>query len=1044
MADPGANTMDVQVGLLGEVEVRFDGRLLTIGHARQQCVLAALMIDVNRPVSVDELIERVWADRPARHARRALYNYVSRLRQILAETGMTIALRSGGYVVELDPTAVDLHRFRELSARARAVTERQDGAVLFHEALDLWRGRAFGTLDTPWLNGIRAGLETERSAVYLDWGDVELLLGRHAELVSDLSARHDAEPLDERLTGQLLLALYRSGRQSEALTRYQELRRRLAEELGVDPGPALQDLHQQILTRDPTLAAPVHRPAPVSRLAPVASQASWPIVVGEPPLVSTAFQPRPGVRRRLTAAMRRAGSTTVIMQVLSGDGGIGKTQIAAAIFDEARCERATDLLVWLTATSTDAVITGYAQALARVVPGTSIDDPRDSAFRFLTWLRETDRAWLIVLDDVADPEHLSEWWPTGPHGRTLVTTRRRDSVLSEQRRVVIDMGVYEPEESQQYLATRLDVPGTRSDVMHGSADLAGDLGHLPLALAQAGAVILDAGLTCEGYRVRLQERSLSLIHLFPQPLDHRQQTVAGTWALATAAANSLAPVGIAGPLLDLIAVLDPNGIPEDVLMSGAAAEYVADRCPEAEDIRQRSASERADDLRQALRNLHRLSLITHDPADAVRTIRMHALAQRAAREGLEEMTLRAAFRTAADALASTWPVIDRDGRLSAVLRSNAAVLTEQAADTLWGPGAHALLLRAGRSRTEAGLFLEAVGYWQQLAATSAEKLGSEHPDTLSVRAHLANSRGRSGDRVAALSEFQELAAVVARVSGPDHPATLTARGDLARWQARAGDPIGAVSALEKLLTDRTRVLGADHPDTLRTRSGLAFSRAQAGDPPGALAAYEELVPEVMRVLGPDDPDVLTIRDHLARWRAATGNPGAALAESRHLLADRLRVLGPHHPDTLAARGHLAYWRGECGDPGGAVIAIEELVVDIVQLLGPDHPGALAARSNLAYWRGRAGDLAAAATATQKVLEDRVRVLGPDHPDTLTTKGHLGKWRGASGDLAGAVAILQDLLADQLRVFGPEHRETLATQRHLVDWKDQATRHPSRR
>jgi DNA-binding SARP family transcriptional activator len=1008
----GAVTLDIRV--LGPVNVFVDGQVLDCGHSRQRTVLAALGLDANGVVSAEELIERVWAERAGPRARGSLHGYVSRLRVVLAGTGARIRREPGGYVLDVEPSALDLNRFRDLVGRARSAGSDGPAADLYERALRLWTGPPLGTADTPWLNQARAGLKAEKDRAQDDLDDVGLRLGRHHEMLAGLRERQAADPLDERLTGRLMLALYRAGRQGDALAQYQSLQGRLADELGVDPAPQLQRLHQGMLRAAPALEAP----APAGSVAPVGV---WPVVVGDPPPVATAFQPRVAVQGRLAAAMDRSGSTTVITQILSGDGGTGKTQLAAAIFDRARVARSSDLFVWLTAATSEAVITGYAETMARIDGGTRTDDPPAAATRFLGWLRETTRDWLIVLDDVADPAHLARWWPSGPHGRTLLTTRRRDASLGEHGRAMVDVDVYEPAESLAYLTDRL-VPGrTRSDVLAGAVELAVDLGHSPLALAQAAAVVLDGGLTCGQYRKRFNDRSSRLEDLFPPAPDPRQRTVAGTWSLAVEAADALAPTGLARPVLETIAVLDPNGVPQEILTTPGCLGYLKERLGGPAEL-----CVQPDEITQALRNLNRMSLITHDPADATRAVRMHAVAQRATREALDPPVRRAAQRAAAGALIEIWPDHAQDKHLAAVLRANAGALAQIAGEELWDGGAHPVLARTGRSLADVGLVREAVGYWRDLTATSRRLLGPTHPHTLATRADLANSIGRAGDRNGAVTEFDGLLADLLVGPGPDHPATLSARGDRARWRARAGDPAAAILEMVELFADRTRLLGAGHRDTLSTRSDLAYTRGQAGDPDGAAVAFEELAPVVLRTLGADDPLTMAVLDHLGRWQALAGDPEKGMAAAGQVFADRQRILGPDHPDTMTARGHLAYWTGMAGHPEAARSAIEDMLADVIREVGPDHPGTLATRANLAHWRGHSGDPAGAAADLAGLVADRQRVLGPDHPDTLISRGLHAHWRYEAGETDEATRALTELLTDQLRVLGPDHPATQVT------------------
>jgi DNA-binding SARP family transcriptional activator len=248
--------MGVEFGVLGDVEVRVDDRLIDVGHARQRCVLAVLLVEANHVVSVDVLLDRVWGDRAPQRARETLYNYLSRLRHVLRPIiGVVLGRQPGGYVLTVDLMVVDIHRFHYLIAHARAIGDDDRALVLFEEALGLWRGEPFAGVDTAWVNGLRAPLERDRFAVELDCTDLYLRRG-HGWLLSELYTRAGTHPLDERVAGQLMLGLYQCGRQAEAVEYFQQLRVRLAEELGIDPCPGLQRRYEQILSADSTLTAP--------------------------------------------------------------------------------------------------------------------------------------------------------------------------------------------------------------------------------------------------------------------------------------------------------------------------------------------------------------------------------------------------------------------------------------------------------------------------------------------------------------------------------------------------------------------------------------------------------------------------------------------------------------------------------------------------------------------------------------------------------------------------------------------------------------------
>jgi len=250
----------VRFQLLGAVECSAGGIPLAIGHPRQRSVLAVLLVEANRPVRTELLIDRVWGDTPPNQARAVLSSYVSRLRgsfDAIPDEAKRPSLirRSGGYALHVDPDQVDLHLFRRLVIRSQRLDDAQ-AAELLSEALALWRGVPFEDADSPWLHDLRQTLEQERLASVLRANDIALANGRHAQLVGSLHHMHARQPHDERLAGQLMLALYRCGRAADALNTYLRMRTRLVDELGIEPGPVLQDLHQRMLAAEPSLGLP--------------------------------------------------------------------------------------------------------------------------------------------------------------------------------------------------------------------------------------------------------------------------------------------------------------------------------------------------------------------------------------------------------------------------------------------------------------------------------------------------------------------------------------------------------------------------------------------------------------------------------------------------------------------------------------------------------------------------------------------------------------------------------------------------------------------
>jgi DNA-binding SARP family transcriptional activator len=240
--------------ILGPLEVWDGDRRLALVGSKRRAVLAFLLLHANEVVSADRLIDQLWGEKAPRNAAAALQTHVSRLRKELGPE--IVATRAWGYVLRTEPRAIDLERFQRLVAGAENLPARERAEKL-RAALALWRGGPLEDLAfEPALAKAIARLEEFRLAVLENRIDADLEAGNHTGIIGELETLIAENPLRERLRGQLILALYRSGRQAEALEVYRETRRVLADELGLDPSPELRELERAILQQDPALAAP--------------------------------------------------------------------------------------------------------------------------------------------------------------------------------------------------------------------------------------------------------------------------------------------------------------------------------------------------------------------------------------------------------------------------------------------------------------------------------------------------------------------------------------------------------------------------------------------------------------------------------------------------------------------------------------------------------------------------------------------------------------------------------------------------------------------
>ncbi|MFD5899592.1 BTAD domain-containing putative transcriptional regulator [Streptomyces sp. NPDC060366] len=490
--------MGTLFGVLGSIEVRRDGIPVDVGHPMQQRVLAALLADADHTVPIDALVDRVWGDAEPWHGRRKLYGYISRLRTVLAGDGTTIAReRSGGYRLTADPLLVDMHRFRDLSDRARWATADEQGEALWREALGLWRGSAFAGADTAWFNAQRQLLDTERLAAQLELVDVRLRLAQHHRMVSELVARAEAHPLDERVIGQLVLTLCRCGRQAEALQEYERARRRLADELGVDPGAALRRLYGRILAGDPDLSGD---PDPAAARADVPSadeEAEDDSGAAVNPVTGRQLVPRL-LPADLFLFVGRQTEVDEACQLLDADGrgpltllvtgpaGVGKTAFAvrtghrlASRFPDGQLH--ADLRGFGNDPADPFTVLGTFLRALGVRGGTVPAELTGRIHLYRSLLAQ--RQVLVVLDNAAGPQQVRDLLPSGVECSAIVTSRTMMAEL-DCRRLALD--VLDPATGLALLREMLGP--NRTDAEPDSArSIVQTCGGLPLAVWVAGA-----------------------------------------------------------------------------------------------------------------------------------------------------------------------------------------------------------------------------------------------------------------------------------------------------------------------------------------------------------------------------------------------------------------------------------------------------------------------------------------------------------------------------------------------------------------------------
>ena len=662
----------------------------------------------------------------------------------------------------------------------------------------------------------------------------------------------------------------------------------------------------------------------------------WPLRCGPVPPLADTSSPRPETGLGLVGKLAPGDTLILTPDGQPGSprfpehGGSGKTQLAAALAHGLWDNRSVDLLVWVGAASRDAILSGYASALTDLGAADPDDDLLASAQRFLTWLSRTERRWVVVLDDLADPADLDGLWPFGTDGRVVVTARQETS-LDEPNRRIVPVGSFTMREALAYLTARLSTdPGQRTEAL----DLATDLDRQPLALAHATAALICTGASCRDYRGWFHDRRR---RLGPPATDAEPGVVDVTWSLAMDLADQIAPAGFARPMLALAALLDPAGIPGVVFTSQAACGYMTGHPAMPGDPAQ---------AREAVHNLARAGLVTINPASTTRTVQVHPLIQALTRKVIPAAEFERAARSAADALYQAWPGADVPPRLAQALRDCTTRLRDCTGDLLWTPEAHPVLLRAGESLSDSHTSGPATAYWLSMLDTAARVLGPAHAQTLRCRDGLGAAY-EAADRLSDATEvYERTLAERQRALGNDHPDTLASCAHLGRVYAAAGRHGEALPMYERVVADREWVLGTYHPDTLTARGNLANAYLAARRLKDALPVYERTLADREMAQGTDDVDTLTARGNLANAYHSAGRLKDALPLYEQTLADCERVLGPTHQATLTSRANLGSAYHAALRLTDAIKVFERTLADCEASLGTGHPLTQAVRENL--------------------------------------------------------------------------------------------------
>ncbi|MGP0025227.1 MAG: tetratricopeptide repeat protein [Streptosporangiaceae bacterium] len=671
----------------------------------------------------------------------------------------------------------------------------------------------------------------------------------------------------------------------------------------------------------------------------VADPAGQPLIVGAIPGEPPGFR----LRAAALAKLDSVGSGPPVVHVVIGMPGAGKTQLAAG-YARARMVTGWRLVAWVNATDTRTLLAGLgALADAAGLSAAGGKDAGDLGPVVRRWLETDGDRCLLVFDNAEDRDLLRLFVPADGAAHVLVTSERQ-SVADLGASVPVD--VFTAEEARAFLAERTALADGEE-----AAKVVSELGYLPLALAQAAAVIAGQQLGYGTYLERLRALPTGE-YLGPEQGQHYPPGAAAAVLLSLDAARVRDQSGVSAQVMEIMAVLSGAGVRRALLHAAGQSGVLADGG-------QRVAPVLVDG---ALEHLARWSLLAFS-LDG-QTIIMHDLVARVVRDWLAcRRRLTAAGWTAA-------LVLEAQSRLLPDSQDRPAIrdISEQVM---------ALAENMGRS---------AVGADEELMRV-----------LLRLRSFALCHLTELGDSASqAVAVGEPLTADVERLLGPDHSDTLVAQDNLAAAYRAVGRAAEAIPLLEQNLASRQRTLGPDHPATLTSQSNLAAAYRDAGRVSEAIPLLELVLAGRERRLAAEHPRTLAARNNLAAAYQAAGRAAEAVPQLEQNLAGCERILGPDHLRTLAARNNLANAYRDVGRAAEAVPLLEQNLAGCERILGPDHLRTLAARNNLAAAYQAAGRAAEAVPLLEQNLAGCERILGARHPRTLAARINLAAGYQAAG------------------------------------------------
>jgi tetratricopeptide (TPR) repeat protein len=728
--------------------------------------------------------------------------------------------------------------------------------------------------------------------------------------------------------------------------------------------------------------------------------------------------------------------SVVVTQAVFGLGGVGKSELA---LQYAHAHRGSySLTWWITAEDVGHVDAGLSGLAERICPELALAaTTAEAAAWALTWLQAHD-GWLLILDDVSKPGDVESLLGQLRGGRILLTTRRDTGWQRMAAPIRLDVLAPGPAAALITTSTGSADPGD----VQVAAEIAAELGFLPLALDQAAAYITQARIPLARY-LELLRRYPARMYAAGPAGGQAQRTIARLWDITLQAIDRTDPV--AARLLRVLACYAPDSIPRQII-GGDDAGPVED---------------------EALALLASYSMITLTPE----TVSMHKLVQAVLLAAPDDtgtaplprdialkwlnnslpvnpdtnvaawIFLRALIPHA-DAVASHFAAREEPATLERVFNQIALFHQSQGAyqeglrlrnasldiaQRIYGDGHRQTAISLGNlavTYSALGRRAEALPLEERALDITEAALGPDHPDTALRLGNLAGTYSDLGRYVEALPLEERALAVTEAALGPDHPDTALRLGNLAGTYSDLGRYVEALPLEQRALAVTEAALGPDHPDTALRLNNLAATYSDLGRYAEALPLKERALAVTEAALGPDHPSTARCLGNLAGTYSDLGRYAEALPLEERALAVAEGALGPDHPHTALCLNNLAVTYSDLGRRAEALPLEERALAVTEAALGPDHPDTARCLNNLAVTYSALGRYAEALPLEERALAVTEAALGPDHPDMALRLGNLARTYSDLGRYVDALPLKERALAVTEAALGSDHPDTV--------------------